>query len=273
MKPLEIREKEPEEFAASFVSFGVPFRLVTNDDSLLQEMYRSVPYQSMAVSDDASAITFQLLRDDGNYMLQSGEEPSPVEAELPVVLEQLRHDLMVHVAEYAPDSVFVHAGVVGWGGRALVFPGKSHAGKTTLVAELVKAGATYYSDEYAVVDWEGRVHPYARQLQMREPGRPEQRAVTVEFLGGVSGSDALPVGQAMFVQYVPGSTWAPEAMTSGFAVLEMLRHSIPIRRTPARVMSILSRMMVDATAWRSNRGEASDAARAIVAMIAEQMHE
>ena len=68
---------------------------------------------------------------------------------------------MVHVANYAPDRVFVHAGVVAWRGRALVLPGTSFAGKTTLVAELVRAGAIYYSDEYAVLDEQGRVHPYS----------------------------------------------------------------------------------------------------------------
>jgi hypothetical protein len=30
------------------------------------------------------------------------------------------------------------------------------------VAELVRAGATYYSDEFAVLDSRGRVHPFPR---------------------------------------------------------------------------------------------------------------
>ena len=37
------------------------------------------------------------------------------------------------VAERAPDHLFVHAGVVGWEGLAIVMPGASFAGKTTLV--------------------------------------------------------------------------------------------------------------------------------------------
>jgi hypothetical protein len=43
----------------------------------------------------------------------------------------------------------------------MVLPGKSFAGKTTLVAALVRAGAEYWSDEYAVLDANGDVHPYA----------------------------------------------------------------------------------------------------------------
>ena len=80
-----------------------------------------------------------------------------------------------YVAEEARRGVFVHAGVVGWKGRALVLPGKSGAGKTTLVAELIRAGATYYSDEYAVLDERGRVHPYARPLAVRVDGRRQRR--------------------------------------------------------------------------------------------------
>src|ERR1051326_6942658 len=70
----------------------------------------------------------------------------------------LESDLQLHVAEMARRCLFVHAGVVGWGGRALVIPGRSFSGKSTLVAALVRAGATYYSDEYAVFDAQGRVH-------------------------------------------------------------------------------------------------------------------
>ena len=44
----------------------------------------------------------------------------------------------------------VHAGAVLWYGRALLFPGTTHAGKSSLVAELLRKGAVYLSDEYAL---------------------------------------------------------------------------------------------------------------------------
>ena len=40
------------------------------------------------------------------------------------------------VGEFAPEHVFIHAGVVGWKGKAILFPADSFKGKTTLVAEL-----------------------------------------------------------------------------------------------------------------------------------------
>ena len=65
--------------------------------------------------------------------------------------------LRVAVGEYAVDRVFLHAGVVGWRGKAIIIPADSFKGKSTLVAELVRNGATYFSDEFAVVDANGLV--------------------------------------------------------------------------------------------------------------------
>jgi hypothetical protein len=97
-------------------------------------------------------------------------------------LEALESDLHRSVAERARRWCFVHAGVVGWRGRVIVIPGRSHSGKTTLVAEWLRAGALYYSDEYAVFDAMGRVHAYAKPLSLRQNGAATRYAV--EALGG-----------------------------------------------------------------------------------------
>src|SRR6266536_3088511 len=110
------------------------------------------------------------------------------------VLNTLESDLRLFVAELARGRVFVHAGVVGWQGRAIVIPGTSFSGKSTLVMELVRAGATYYSDEYAVFDRRGRVHPYARSLSIREKTTGQTERFPVGSLGRVAGVEPLPVG-------------------------------------------------------------------------------
>jgi hypothetical protein len=81
----------------------------------------------------------------------------------------LESEIRQTVAKGAARRTFVHAGVVGWNGRAILVPGRSRSGKTTLVAELVKAGAQYLSDEFAVLDGRGRVHPFAKPLSIRGP--------------------------------------------------------------------------------------------------------
>src|SRR5579871_2793500 len=86
--------------------------------------------------------------------------------DLGVVMRALESHMHLYVGEYASNRVFVHAGVVGWRNRAIVLPGASGAGKTTLVTALLRAGARYYSDEYAVFDAGGFVHPFARRLSI-----------------------------------------------------------------------------------------------------------
>jgi hypothetical protein len=253
------------------LSYGVPFRLQAESAELLAAMADQVPHGTVIDRTGHTASDILSLETGGSgdrFQLHANTELLLDHAQLAPVLERLRQHLMVHVADYAPDHVFVHAGVVGWLGRAIVLPGASFAGKTTLVAELVRAGATYYSDEYAVLDAEGRVHPYARDLQMRQPGSAEQRGVPIEFLRGTAGVASLPVGQVAFAQFVHGAEWDPQPVSAGMAVLEMLRHAIPVQRTPARVMAILTRMMQDAQACRSQRGDAAATAQALLASAA-----
>jgi hypothetical protein len=82
------------------------------------------------------------------------------------LLESLLH---FQAAQAAREYVFIHAGVVAWEGRAIVLPGRSMSGKTSLVAALIGKGATYYSDEYTVLDKDGYVHPYPKDLSLRTP--------------------------------------------------------------------------------------------------------
>ncbi len=98
-------------------------------------------------------------------------------------LETLEGHLQIQVAVNAYNRVMIHAEVVGWRGRALVISGYSRAGKSTLVAELLRLGATYYSDEYAVLDGHGLVHRYARRLSLRQEGDLPSRRCTAADLG------------------------------------------------------------------------------------------
>src|SRR4029077_14911688 len=86
------------------------------------------------------------------------------------VIQALESALRATVAEHSPNRVFVHGGAVAWNGKAIIVPGPSFSGKSTLVTELVRRGATYYSDEYAVLDARGRVHPFAAAPSLRPEG-------------------------------------------------------------------------------------------------------
>jgi hypothetical protein len=252
------------------VAYGVGFRLAADSDAMLTKMLERAPLGTQLRDAETGEVKeFALLgiRGGSGYRLITGDEIVMEGGGLPHLLEHFSSELMVHVSDHAPDRVFVHAGVVGWQGKALVLPGASFAGKSTLVAELVRAGATYYSDEYAVLDERGWVHTYARDLRMRTPGGREQGALPVEDLRGCAGDGPLPVAQVVFTEYVASGRWRPEPVSAGMAALEMLRHAIPVRRTPVRVMATLAKVMETATAWRSQRGEAAEAASAMLSAM------
>jgi hypothetical protein len=181
----------------------------------------------------------------------------------------LESEIRQSVAAAARDHTFVHAGVVAWQGRAILVPGRSRSGKTTLVAELVRSGAVYYSDEFAVLDRRGRVHPFAKSLSIREGCARHEvvRRLCAEDLGGECGEGALPVGLVVLASYRPGVEWRPATLTRGQAVLEMLSHTVPARLRPEASLVALERAVARATVLRGERGEASEVAAGLLRRV------
>lgn len=180
------------------------------------------------------------------------------------VLQRFEDDCKLFVAEAARSRVFVHAGVVGWKGRAIVIPGRSFTGKTTLVAELVRQGATYYSDEYAVLDERGCVHPYLRPLSIRDAASGKVERVAANTLGGQHGRKPLPVGLVVVSSYREGARWRPRKLTAGEGALLMFANTVPARRQPAATLTALRHAMPRAQILKGVRGEASEVVDSIL---------
>lgn len=172
------------------------------------------------------------------------------------VLNIFESDLQLYMAEKSPRRVFVHAGVVGWRGRAILIPGRSFTGKTTLVVELVRAGATYLSDEYAVLDTRGRVHPYPRKLRVRDRTSLESERWAVESLGGLREVKPLPVGLVVVTNYKADARWRPRPLSPGQGALALLDNTVSIHRQPAFAFPVLSQVASDVPILKGVRGEA-----------------
>jgi hypothetical protein len=167
----------------------------------------------------------------------------------------------------AQDHLLIHAGVVGWQGRAILIPGRSMTGKTSLVRALVAAGATYYSDEFAVLDQQGQVHPYPVPLSIRGMHGQPARKTPIEALGGQAGSVPLPVGLVVVTAYQPGARWRPAALSAGEALLALMDNAVAARREPSYSMPILRATIIATTAVQSKRGEAGAVARALLRQL------
>lgn len=190
-------------------------------------------------------------------------------AEWKPALDAFESDLQLYVAEMSPRRVFVHAGVVALQGKAIVIPGRSFSGKSTLTAELVKAGAVYYSDEYAVFDGRGRVHHYARPLAIREQGQlAKPTRYRVEALGGRCGNKPLPVGLVIVSHYQQGASWQPQQLSPGEGALALMANTVSARRQPETMLATLQKVVLHAPVLKSQRGEAEQVVEFILKRFA-----
>jgi len=187
------------------------------------------------------------------------------------IVEFLEAHLPIVVAAEAPRRVFVHAGVVGWQGRAILLPGPTSAGKTSLVAALIQAGASYYSDEYAVLDARGFVHAYPRPLAIRDELGGRQRRVTAAELGATTGVQPLPVGVVIACEYRKDARWRPRRLSPGRALLALLANTVPARIRPDAAMATLRAVVTDAPVFKSPRGEAKEVTEPLLDLV--RMHE
>jgi hypothetical protein len=186
-------------------------------------------------------------------------------------LGMLDAQIRARVALLAPEYIFVHAGVVAVGGHAVLVPGFTLAGKTTLIRGLVEMGAVYYSDEFAAIDEQGLVHPYPRPLSIRHPdGSGRTTEIPAASLGAETGREPVPVGLVAITEYRPGATLVPEPLASGAALLALLEHTIPARTRPHQTLAALMVALRGATAWKSERGEAIETARTIIDSLSDR---
>ena len=255
----------------SLRSFGVDIGIRSNDPETLQRIVEHLPPYWENLNTALVDRLYSILHRNGtgagsrrlSIVYMNGQRLMRSE-DLNELFSAFESNLRLYVAEFAKDRVFVHAGVVGWKGQAIVIPGRSFSGKSTLVTELVRAGASYYSDEYAVIDPDGRVHPYFKPIELREEGTYKQAKFDVSSMGGHVGTESLPIGLVLMTKYKTGATWRPKKLTSGKAALELLDNTVSARRDPEAALSALRQVVADAEVLKGVRGEAEQTVPAIL---------
>src|SRR5256885_1434621 len=263
----------------SFMSYGVRVGLRVNDPAILTSLLARLPPDTRrsaarivnhlySLSGFANGSNGRIRRFNlGYWNLTQFARTRSFED----FLDQFESHLQLTVAEYAPRHVFVHAGVVGWKGKAIVIPGTSFSGKSTLVAELLRAGATYYSDEYAVFDDRGRVHPFRKPLELRQNSVQTQSKIDLSELGGHSGTKPLAVGMILMTQFKDGARWRPRKLTAGRGVLQLLFNTVSARRNPQMAFETLERVASRAEVLKGVRGQASDVVPAVLKRLEENL--
>ena len=263
MKSVTEKGKKTRKNYFAIESFGVKVKIYCDREDVLKEVEERIDkilpeglYKK--ISPRGAMSSFSIRRNkDFEYVLFKGKRKIDFGNEKEIFLKYLDWQIRLTIAEFAVSRVFLHAGVVGWKGKAIIIPAKSFQGKTTLVKELTKLGAKYYSDEYAVLDDEGFVHPFPKMLSIRgKKDKYRQTDHTVESLGGVKGAEPLPVGMILLTEFEPQAEWHPQVLSEGVGIMEMLSHTIPIRYDPIFSLKVLNKTANRAIIVKMKRGEA-----------------
>jgi hypothetical protein len=250
----------------TFQSHGVTASVQVHAVTPLDRVYRCLTPGWEPAPDAIPDLTYSLKSNDygrrsgGRYILYRRCHKLIQTAELDEALQTLESDLHFHIAQRARGYLFVHAGVVVWRGCAIVLPGHTFSGKSTLTWALLQAGAAYYSDEYAVIDPRGYVHAFARPLALRRQDNGGVIRVQPELLGSFAGVEPAPVKLIAFCTYQHGFEWRHWPLMPGQAMLQLMRYTVAVRQEPERTISTLRMTVTDAHSLKAVRAEASEAA-------------
>ena len=220
-------------------------RLITTEDYDTVYSVKSVPPRS-----SSDHTRYQLTRD--GVGIGSSRNLSNV-------CRELESDMHFRVALAARDYLFVHAGVVQWKGQAIIVPGRTETGKSSLVMALVRAGGEYFSDEFAVLDLEGQVHAYPKPLSQRREGGPP-RLHTAEALGGRQEAPAAPMGLIVITRFRDGAAWSPQRISKARAMVALFDNTVVARSRPEFALTVLAKAVKATRGLEGDRGEASEMA-------------
>lgn len=255
-----------------FESFGVVVKIVGNTQEMIDEGERvarvSLAHLICGAEDKKVGHLFELNRTKSRYrMFLDGEGLASCRGRKKF-FKFFDAIVRITVGEHAVDRVFMHAGAVGWKGRAIVLPGQSFQGKSTLTAELVRQGAEYYSDDFAVFDKNGLLHPFPKKIMMRtDDGQYRPYELPLGSLGGIAATGPLPVGMVLFAKYEPGQKWKPVMLSQGQGVLEMIPFVLPLRRAPEFSIGVLNNIVSRAIIASSPRGAAKEFAQVLLNFV------
>jgi hypothetical protein len=260
-----------------FESYGVNVRICGNNQQLIDDAEKVARKSLLG---DLRKIdrrnfdqTFELNRSvkGGSYRMEQNGEYVTRGRSRRKFLKFFDSMIRVVVGENAVDRLFLHAGVVGWKGRAIVIPADSYKGKSTLVTELVRQGATYLSDEFAVLDPNGLVYPFARDISRRTE-RYVPFEITISELGGVAETQPLPVGLVLLTVYRAGAVWRPKILTPGTGVMKTLPFALSLNSRPEFSLKVLHNVSTRAIIASGIRGSAELFARKLLNFVDKHVY-
>lgn len=253
-----------------FEFHGLKIGVRLDDSVSVENLRKFFPPGSREILYDETERSFSLITDQNNslrgfYVEVGGEillaqgfekfDGTDIEA----VMEALESKILLALTLIAPPKMFFfHAGAFLFKGVGVIIPGRTHAGKTTLVTEFIKNGAEYYSDDCALIDAEGFLHPYPVLLGVR--GENERNYLKAEEFGAKTGVAPIKVEYILFTEYSLNAVWNPlpvKPAQAAFRMLENVFYGEAVRRQPSETLEFLKNLTSRVKAFESFRSDTS----------------
>jgi hypothetical protein len=259
---------ESDLYAFGVRAFGCAIRAAADDADAFELLHRYI-FPTFPRSETAPPqpdLDLRLDKTGQEFHLSSAGE---IVARSDVAITLIPH--LIHVLDEAivprlASLRAIHAGTVAWNGRALLLPGSSHSGKSSLVAELLRRGAAYFSDEYALLDVDGQVHPYPRPLLLRN-GRPDQLPVLAGDLNATVGDASAQLGWILLLRYQPDGSWRIAPIPQSMALMALLQNTPHTLADSPEMVQTFERAVAGAECFAGERAEANEAADRILELI------
>jgi hypothetical protein len=196
--------------------------------------------------DQASAIPYAIIEvtadAPGRWMVRekNGNGSAVAGLDRPAALIQLSELVASRLAGDVMDGVAFHAGAVARQGRAILLPGLSGAGKSSLVAWLVDRGFDYCTDELTVLTTQGGLSFLSRALMLKDnadaalAALPNLRDMQSAGIGGylalrpagTTHNTSTECGLIIFPAFRPGAELAIEPVTPARACTELMASNV-----------------------------------------------
>ncbi|MSR63738.1 MAG: hypothetical protein EXS08_15030 [Planctomycetes bacterium] len=174
---------------------GVPVVLESAEPEILERL-RVCYALSLRANSTVRPLRARLEHVAHGFRVLVDSRPERAEPDAVAAVRALNHELLQALMQRCRAHYFVHAAVLVHGGRALVLPGLSRAGKSTLALALVLEGARFLSDELLCYTDVGRAEALPRALKIRDECVGYFPELATRFVGSGEGRflpfEALP---------------------------------------------------------------------------------
>lgn len=264
---------------------GVPVRVRAADAEAAERL--ALCYAAFGDATGGTApLAAELAGGDGRWTVRVDGRGETGAEDLTLAVRAFHHELMHGVMLRARRYFYVHAAVAELDGGAVVLPGLSRAGKSTVVLALVRAGARLLSDELLVFDPEAReclafpraikvrdeCVPYFGDLAGRFVGEGEGRFVPFDALGEGAVAARAPVRAVAVPRWQRSGSTELSAIRPGQALLELTSSALNFGTHGPASLDALTAVVRGARAFRLAWRDPGRAAELLLGALRDGEH-